>query len=136
MHIIIIIFNFISDRNKRKSDGKTQQATAQVTPQISAPHLTSQQTTGSNYTLANSGNLKNAQPASLTNTPIKNFDENSTGGKKPDMTEKRGPGRPKGSTNKGTTEQKLLLSQQQQSNDIIKGINIKFPMYFWVGSKY
>ena len=30
-------------------------------------------------------------------------------------------GRPKGSTNKGTSEQKLLLAQQQQSNDIIKG---------------
>ena len=33
--------------------------------------------------------------------------------------EKRGPGRPKGSTNKGT-EQKQLLAQQ--SNDIIKGM--------------
>ena len=32
--------------------------------------------------------------------------------------EKRGPGRPKGSTNKGT-EQKQMLAQQ--SNDIIKG---------------
>ena len=34
--------------------------------------------------------------------------------------EKRGPGRPKGSTNKGT-EQKQLLAQQ--SNDIIKSMS-------------
>ena len=39
--------------------------------------------------------------------------------------EKRGPGRPKGSTNKGT-EQKQLLAQQ--SNDIIKGMS--FVLYY------
>ena len=39
--------------------------------------------------------------------------------------EKRGPGRPKGSTNKGT-EQKQLLAQQ--SNDIIKGM--PFVLYY------
>ena len=37
--------------------------------------------------------------------------------------EKRGPGRPKGSTNKGT-EQKQMLAQQ--SNDIIKGMSFVF----------
>ena len=40
--------------------------------------------------------------------------------------EKRGPGRPKGSTNKGT-EQKQLLAQQ--SNDIIKGMAFFLPSH-------
>ena len=72
--------------------------------------------------LSNTGSLKPIQPATNLNNPqSKNLDDNSLGTKKPDSNEKRGPGRPKGSTNKGTSEQKLLLAQQQQSNDIIKG---------------
>ena len=61
--------------------------------------------------------MKPIQPATNLNNPQNN--DNSLGTKKPDSNEKRGPGRPKGSTNKGTSEQKLL--QQHQSNDIIKG---------------
>ena len=112
-------FSFIPDRNRKKSESKLTPNTAQVNPQINtsqpAPLLTN------NANLITS-NLKPIQPASnLTNSQNKNLDD-STGTKKQDSNEKRGPGRPKGSTNKGTSEQKLLLAQQQQqSNDIIKG---------------
>ena len=72
--------------------------------------------------LSNTSNLKPIQPATnLNHSQNKTLDDTSLGTKKPDTNEKRGPGRPKGSTNKGTSEQKLLLAQQQQSNDIIKG---------------
>ena len=46
--------------------------------------------------------------------------------------EKRGPGRPKGSTNKGT-EQKQLLAQQ--SNDVIKGMAFVFYYYIQIVAK-
>ena len=75
--------------------------------------------------------MKPIQPANHTNTQNKGFDENSSVvTKKPDQIEKRGPGRPKGSTNKGTEQKHLIAQQQQQqSNDLIKGMyNISFSI--------
>ena len=73
--------------------------------------------------------MKPIQPATnLNNTPNKGFDDNSSSlTKKVEPIEKRGPGRPKGSTNKGSEQKNLLAQQQQQqSNDLIKGNAIIF----------
>ena len=127
IHVFIVFmyyFSFIPDRNRKKSESKLTPNTAQVNPQINtsqpAPLLTN------NANLITS-NLKPIQLASnLTNSQNKNLDD-STGTKKPDSNEKRGPGRPKGSTNKGTEQKHLIAQQQQQSNDLIKGnYNISF----------
>ena len=100
------------------------QRTAQVSPQIDMP----QPINSSNLVLSNTGNLPPIQPATNLNNPQgKNLDDNSLRRKKPVSNEKRGPRIPEGSTRvpkgrpKGTSEQKLLLAQQPQSNDIIKG---------------
>jgi len=105
------------DRNRKKSESKVPPNTAQINPQINTVQPAPQLTIG-NTVLSNPGNLKPIQPATnLNNTQTKNFDESSMLTKNGNG-EKRGPGRPKGSTNKGT-EQKQMLAQQ--SNDIIKG---------------
>ena len=90
--------------------------TAQINPQIPSSQPASHPS-GNNMVLSNSGNLKPLQTSTNTkNSQNNNFDENSeTVTKKMDLTEKRGPGRPKGSTNK-ITEQKLFnrrLEEQQ-----------------------
>ena len=112
-----MIYFFILDRNRKKSESKVPPNTAQINPQINTVQPAPQLTIG-NTVLSNPGNLKPIQPATnLNNTQTKNFDESSMLTKNGNG-EKRGPGRPKGSTNKGT-EQKQLHAQQ--SNDIIKG---------------
>ena len=89
--------------------------TAQINPQLNSSLPTSHLTPGNPLLFPNTGNLKPLQPSTnLNNTQHKTFDENSTltTKKSENGGEKRGPGRPKGSTNKGT--------QQQSTNDIIK----------------
>ena len=118
----------ISDRNRKKSESKVPPNTAQINPQINTVQPAPQLTIGGTV-LSTPGNLKPIQPATnLNNTQTKTFDESSMLTKNGNG-EKRGPGRPKGSTNKGT-EQKQLLAQQ--SNDIIKGMS--FVLYYNIQS--
>ena len=114
-----MIYFFILDRNRKKSESKVPPNTAQINPQINTVQPAPQLTIG-NTVLSNPGNLKPIQPATNLNNPqTKTYDESSMLTKNSNG-EKRGPGRPKGSTNKGT-EQKQLLAQQ--SNDIIKSMS-------------
>lgn len=108
----------LKDRNRKKSEVKVAPNTAQINPQLNSSLQTSHLIPGNNLLLPNSGNLNPIQPLpNLNNTQHKTFDENSALMKKTENGEKRGPGRPKGSTNKGTLQQSTEITKGKVSND-------------------